>query len=49
MLGRWRGDPRLASVRDEKTLEHLPEAERAAWRRLWREVADQWAAKEDSP
>jgi hypothetical protein len=39
-LGRWRRDADLAPVRDEKALARLPETERAAWRKLWREVAE---------
>jgi len=38
-LARWRDDPDLASVRDDKALDRLSEAEHAAWRKLWRDVA----------
>jgi len=39
-LIRWQSDPDLVTVRDEKALGQLPEAERAAWRKLWRDVAE---------
>jgi serine/threonine-protein kinase len=38
-LRHWLGDPDLANVRDGAALEKLPEAERAACRRLWADVA----------
>jgi hypothetical protein len=34
----WQRDARLAGVRDPAALAHLPEAERAAWRKLWQDV-----------
>jgi len=34
----WRQDTDLVGVRDPAGLANLPEAERAAWQRLWREV-----------
>jgi serine/threonine protein kinase len=37
-LNSWKVDPNLACVYDPKALARLPEAERAAWRRLWGEV-----------
>lgn len=37
-LAHWRSDADLASVRDEATLDRLPEGERDAWRALWRDV-----------
>ena len=37
-LSHWRGDPDLASVRDPRALDRLPENERAAWQALWRDV-----------
>lgn len=37
-LGRWQVDPSFASVRDEKELSTVPEAERADWSALWSEV-----------
>jgi serine/threonine-protein kinase len=39
-LERWQQDPDLASVRGEKELSRLPEAERKAWGQLWADVAD---------
>jgi tetratricopeptide (TPR) repeat protein len=38
-LQHWQKDPDLDSVRGEKALAQLPEAERAAWRQLWADVA----------
>jgi tetratricopeptide (TPR) repeat protein len=38
LLEHWRGDPDLAAVRDPQALARLPEAERAAWQALWRDV-----------
>lgn len=38
MLRMWQRDALLAGVRDAAALEKLPEAERQAWRKLWREV-----------
>jgi serine/threonine-protein kinase len=37
-LRRWKADPDLAGVRNEKALNELPGAERRAWRDLWAEV-----------
>ncbi len=36
----WQKDPSLAGVRDAAILDKLPEAERAACRQLWADVAD---------
>jgi tetratricopeptide (TPR) repeat protein len=36
----WRDDPDLAGVRDPEALARLPDAERAAWQRLWADAAD---------
>jgi tetratricopeptide (TPR) repeat protein len=38
-LEHWQKDPFLAGARDEGKLGPLPEAERQAWRQLWRDVA----------
>jgi serine/threonine-protein kinase len=38
-LARWQKDPALAGLRDDAALARLPEAERAAWRALWADVA----------
>ena len=38
MLGHWRTDPDLATVREPTDLDKLPEAEREPWRSLWRAV-----------
>src|SRR5262249_4698377 len=38
-LAHWQTEAALASVRDPAALERLPEQERAAWRRLWDDVA----------
>jgi serine/threonine-protein kinase len=38
-LRHWQDDADLASIRDAKALDALPEAERAAWRELWARVA----------
>jgi tetratricopeptide (TPR) repeat protein len=38
-LRQWQRDPDLAGVREPDQLAKLPRAERAAWRRLWAEVA----------
>jgi tetratricopeptide (TPR) repeat protein len=38
-LRHWQKDPDLAGVRQADTLEKLPEAERADWKKLWGEVA----------
>jgi serine/threonine-protein kinase len=35
----WQQDSALASVRDKEALARLPEPERAAWQKLWAEVA----------
>jgi serine/threonine-protein kinase len=37
-LSQWQSDPALASVRDEKALSLLPEAERKQWQSFWGEV-----------
>jgi serine/threonine-protein kinase len=39
VLRHWRQDTDLASVRDRAALARLPREERAAWERLWAEVA----------
>ena len=39
-LRRWQGNADLVSVRDREALSRLPEAERAAWQKLWADVAD---------
>jgi TPR repeat protein len=44
-LQHWQKDPTLASVRDKAALDSLPEPERAAWRKLWGEVAKLLANK----
>jgi serine/threonine protein kinase/Tfp pilus assembly protein PilF len=36
----WQQDKDFAGVRNAKGLDRLPEAERAAWQELWREVTD---------
>lgn len=36
----WQQDSDLAGVRGTAALNHLPQAERAAWQQLWTEVAD---------
>ena len=36
----WLGDKDLASVRDPKALEQLPQDERDAWAKLWADVRD---------
>jgi tetratricopeptide (TPR) repeat protein len=48
-LVHWRRDPDLASIRDPRALEHLPENERIAWQALWRDVDELLSrlAKED--
>ena len=38
-LGHWQRDPDLGSVRDPQALAKLPADERAAWEKLWGEVA----------
>ncbi len=38
-LKHWQGDTDLAAVRDDKAIEALPEADRAAWRALWADVS----------
>jgi serine/threonine-protein kinase len=40
MLRHWQQDSDLASVRDPASLFRLPREERAAWERLWADVAD---------
>jgi tetratricopeptide (TPR) repeat protein/tRNA A-37 threonylcarbamoyl transferase component Bud32 len=37
-LAHWRRDSDLASVRDPQALDRLPENERPAWQKLWRDV-----------
>jgi tetratricopeptide (TPR) repeat protein len=37
-LAHWQSDPDLASVRDEKALAQLPDAERKTWQQFWGEV-----------
>jgi hypothetical protein len=37
-LQHWQKDTDLASVREKEALVKLPQAERAAWQRLWAEV-----------
>ena len=37
-LKHWKTDTDLAGIRDEKELAKLPEAERAAFRKLWKDV-----------
>ena len=37
---RWHYDPRLASIRGPKALAALPEAERGAWERFWKDADD---------
>jgi tetratricopeptide (TPR) repeat protein len=37
-LNQWQTDPDLASVRDEKQLAQLPEAERQEWQAVWADV-----------
>jgi tetratricopeptide (TPR) repeat protein len=39
MLSHWQTDPDLASVRDDKALAPLPEAERQDWQALWADVS----------
>jgi tetratricopeptide (TPR) repeat protein len=50
-LAHWRRDPDLASVRDLKALDRLPDNERAAWQALWRDVDGlaKRVAKKDEP
>jgi hypothetical protein len=36
----WQEDADLAGVSDDKALAALPAAERAAWKKLWADVAD---------
>ncbi len=38
-LQHWQGDADLAALRDAKELARLPETERAAWTKLWADVA----------
>ena len=38
-LKHWQSDPDLAGIRDADVLAKLPEAERAAFQKLWRSVA----------
>jgi serine/threonine-protein kinase len=37
-LARWRSDPELATVREEKALDQLPTTERTEWQTFWHEV-----------
>ena len=37
-LSHWQKDGELASIRDEKELAKLPEAERAEWKSFWSDV-----------
>jgi Flp pilus assembly protein TadD len=39
-LQHWQKDPDLAGLRDTAALGNLPEPERAAWQKLWAEVAE---------
>ncbi len=39
-LRRWRADVRLARVRDNRTLDSLPESERKQWRSFWNRVTE---------
>ena len=39
-LKHWQADPDLAPVRGREGLDRLPQAERAAWQALWRDVAE---------
>jgi hypothetical protein len=39
-LTHWQADPDLAAVRSREGLDRLPQAERAAWQALWRDVAE---------
>jgi hypothetical protein len=38
LLSRWTDNPDLADIRDEPSLEKLPEDERKAWQAFWAEV-----------
>jgi tetratricopeptide (TPR) repeat protein len=40
ILRRWLADPDFGGVREPDQLAKLPEAERPAWQRLWKDVAD---------
>jgi tetratricopeptide (TPR) repeat protein len=48
-LRHWQQDPDLASVRDPKALDRLPDDERRAWRRLWDDVAALLAGTRPAP
>jgi hypothetical protein len=50
-LVHWKHDSDLVSVRDELTLERLPENERDAWQALWRDVDEllKRVAKKNEP
>jgi hypothetical protein len=39
-LRHWQQVPALANVRDKEALAKLPDAERAAWQKLWADVAE---------
>jgi Flp pilus assembly protein TadD len=39
-LSQWQADPDLVSVRDDKALAQLPEAERQDWQMLWADVVE---------
>jgi serine/threonine-protein kinase len=47
--GHWQKDSDLAGVRDAAALEKLPQAERAAWRELWKGLADLLDRTKDPP
>ena len=39
-LKHWLADPDFARVRGTEALARLPEAERPAWQKVWRDIAD---------
>ena len=39
-LAHWQQDSDLASIRDSQSLDKLPEPERQAWQKFWKQVAD---------
>jgi tetratricopeptide (TPR) repeat protein len=47
-LAHWRKDPDLATVREARALDRLPENEGAAWQALWR-VVDELTKKGSAP
>jgi hypothetical protein len=49
MLHHWQRDPDLIGVRDEAALANLPEPERAAWRQLWADVAEDLKRTAEAP